>query len=233
MPDAITGHDEDGDGIPDALDNCPHVANPDQTDRDGDGVGDACDPNPDTPTEHFALFDPLLTNPFSFSPGDLTTIPDAVIANGSADEIMFSLPLQISDDLIQIGGEITYLGDPNDQQIAMSNMFSTTTPFDYAELFESGAQRYVAITHFDGTTYDNLTVTGITSDIPTGAFTFAWSPSTTAQQAKVAAGFAGALAAQAGAALDETPAGPTVSIAIAHLTVQIDYIVAIETVPGS
>ncbi len=35
--------DTDGDGIPDALDNCPFVSNPDQKDTDGDGVGDACD----------------------------------------------------------------------------------------------------------------------------------------------------------------------------------------------
>jgi hypothetical protein len=35
--------DTDGDGIPDHLDNCPKVANADQTDSDGDGVGDACD----------------------------------------------------------------------------------------------------------------------------------------------------------------------------------------------
>jgi hypothetical protein len=37
------GPDQDGDGIPDATDNCPTVANPTQTDTDGDGVGDACD----------------------------------------------------------------------------------------------------------------------------------------------------------------------------------------------
>ena len=35
--------DTDGDGIPDQLDNCPFVFNPDQFDRDNDGVGDACD----------------------------------------------------------------------------------------------------------------------------------------------------------------------------------------------
>jgi len=35
--------DSDGDGIPDAVDNCPSVANPAQSDSDGDGVGDACD----------------------------------------------------------------------------------------------------------------------------------------------------------------------------------------------
>src|SRR5438093_1669099 len=36
--------DQDGDGVCEADDDCPLVANPDQADADGDGVGDACDP---------------------------------------------------------------------------------------------------------------------------------------------------------------------------------------------
>jgi hypothetical protein len=35
--------DTDGDGVPDQLDNCPLVFNPDQSDTDHDGTGDACD----------------------------------------------------------------------------------------------------------------------------------------------------------------------------------------------
>lgn len=35
--------DTDGDGVADASDNCPFLANPQQTDTDGDGIGDLCD----------------------------------------------------------------------------------------------------------------------------------------------------------------------------------------------
>jgi sugar lactone lactonase YvrE len=40
--------DTDGDGIADAADDCPAVANADQADADRDGRGDACDNCPDT-----------------------------------------------------------------------------------------------------------------------------------------------------------------------------------------
>lgn len=43
------GPDADGDGRPDACDNCPTVPNPDRADADCDGVGDACDCEPNSP----------------------------------------------------------------------------------------------------------------------------------------------------------------------------------------
>ncbi len=59
--------DSDGDGVPDAIDNCPavpnglaeaaipHVGN--QTDSDGDGEGDACDPDDDNDSSGLTLID--------------------------------------------------------------------------------------------------------------------------------------------------------------------------------
>lgn len=42
--------DADGDGVADATDNCPTVANADQANNDGDALGDACDPDDDNDT---------------------------------------------------------------------------------------------------------------------------------------------------------------------------------------
>jgi hypothetical protein len=42
--DASAEPDADGDGVPDATDNCPRVANPDQSNHYGDARGDACEP---------------------------------------------------------------------------------------------------------------------------------------------------------------------------------------------
>lgn len=39
----VDGSDVDFDGVPDELDNCPLVPNPDQVDTDEDGLGDVCD----------------------------------------------------------------------------------------------------------------------------------------------------------------------------------------------
>jgi len=44
--DVVTVEDSDGDGIPDAEDNCPERKNVDQADSNGNGQGDACEISP-------------------------------------------------------------------------------------------------------------------------------------------------------------------------------------------
>jgi len=71
--------DADGDGVPDATDNCPAIPNPDQANRDGDALGDACDPpdvNPDADGDGV----PNITD---LCPGTASGTP--VAADGCAD----------------------------------------------------------------------------------------------------------------------------------------------------
>ena len=66
--------DTDGDGIPDAQDNCPAVSNASQSDTDGDGIGNACDPN---------SFEPVANND-SYSTNQntlLTVLQPGVLGN--------------------------------------------------------------------------------------------------------------------------------------------------------
>jgi hypothetical protein len=53
-------HDEDDDNVGDVCDNCPHIANASQANAmDGDSVGDACDPNPTLGGDSIARFLPM------------------------------------------------------------------------------------------------------------------------------------------------------------------------------
>lgn len=75
LRDSLREIDSDGDGIPDILDNCPNVPNPDQADTNGNGIGDACDPDIDGDglpnwweVLHFG--GPTAANPHDDSDGD-------------------------------------------------------------------------------------------------------------------------------------------------------------------
>lgn len=59
--------DDDGDGVPDAIDNCPLVANGNRKDTDGDGLGDACDPDIDNDGVSNGTDNcPFVANPFQW-----------------------------------------------------------------------------------------------------------------------------------------------------------------------
>jgi thrombospondin type 3 repeat protein len=65
--------DTDRDGIPDASDNCPLLANAAQFDSDADGIGDACDSTP-LPVPVPAPLPSCLLNGVSYPQGQRTTV---------------------------------------------------------------------------------------------------------------------------------------------------------------
>jgi hypothetical protein len=70
------GPDSDGDGTSDLCDNCPSVANPDQTDTDFDGLGDVCNDSLDTDGDEFR---DVIDN--------CSVTPNADQADGDADNV--------------------------------------------------------------------------------------------------------------------------------------------------
>ena len=56
--------DDDGDGVPDTVDNCLLLRNPNQTDFDGDGTGDGCDLDADGDTVHNQLEEIAGSDPY-------------------------------------------------------------------------------------------------------------------------------------------------------------------------
>jgi len=129
--------DWDGDGIPNEIDNCPWVYNPDQLDSDGDGKGDACDPCPFFP-----------------NPGDMRCPLEAMTSIRNAREIIAvdcgtSASCDGTTDML-VSGRVTgvvrnpatagnsgfFIQDPNAASPAYSGIFVTTgsTVPDYIAL---------------------------------------------------------------------------------------------------
>jgi len=90
--------DDDGDGVPDAVDQCPDRRNPAQYDGDGDGVGDVCD-----------------AAPFECAPEPRTDCKQPVVA-GKAVLVMKDKADDAKDGLVWkwSSGEATSLADLGD-----------------------------------------------------------------------------------------------------------------------
>jgi hypothetical protein len=116
-PRVIPPPDRDGDGIPDYLDNCPSVPNPDQSDIDRNGVGTACQegveipPPPPPPTP--PAFDYKLLGTFGPSRRPIAAFArDGEIVNVRVGETFGGKFI-----LLHIGiesADIGYVGFPND-----------------------------------------------------------------------------------------------------------------------
>jgi hypothetical protein len=153
------GHDEDGDGIDDACDVCPHVADADQLDGDGDRVGDACDPDPVTPRQHIVLFDPFTQPTAAWVYYLGTSVSNDVLhvpgAGGAAGARLVAPP---AVDTYAISARIVTVGtDPAGQDINIQVGPVGVPGAYYCELFQQGGTLHFAATYtLDDMTYMHL-----------------------------------------------------------------------------
>jgi hypothetical protein len=143
------GHDEDGDGIDDALDNCPHIAGS-TADGDGDGVGDLCDPHPGTPGDSIGLFSGLGpgTSPFSDIIG-FTEEPDGIRHVGDAS---LFLTRSFGTARIEIGFDILAIIGTGQHQIG-AGVDRCADPYYFAELNDNNGAtvHHCAVFSYDPT----------------------------------------------------------------------------------
>ena len=220
------GHDEDGDGIDDACDVCPHIANPDQADRDGDGVGDVCDPHPDDPIDRIAFFDPFTTMlPQWTFMGNGTYSGDAIIVQGG--DWSASLAYATTDDLYAIGGKVTATGSDATQQVSLQIAGGASGSY-YCELYVDAGTDYLQLTYtYDGT---NFTHDGSVPLATLDGASFAMSYSQ--EQGMLACD--GSVAGSNGSASGPTPSGippATAFVQTVDLDMELDYFIQIHSDP--
>jgi len=146
------GHDEDGDGIDDACDGCPHVADPAQLDGDGDGVDDVCDPQPLVPDETIALFDPFLQPQSHFAPLGAAlsaSYTDRLEVDARGSAALFELAAAPANDHFAMAGSI---GASNGAGQVTIFVHSSATAYFYCELVNAASD-----VNFDlAYTYDSM-----------------------------------------------------------------------------
>ncbi len=153
------GHDEDGDGVPDTLDVCPHLPGS-QEDADGDGVGDDCDFAPMSPDQTIALFVTFEggTHPFVTSgSGVIAPQADALRFSGVDNQLALALPAFSEARVTASADILAVTGMSNEQVQLYISVGPDTQPHDYVELNQGNSTFQVAaITRFDGSTYVTL-----------------------------------------------------------------------------
>jgi hypothetical protein len=145
-----TSHDEDGDGIPDADDPCPHVAG-DATDTDGDGVGDNCDINPTAANEHWVLFSTMQPGDTAFD--SLTGLGQEADSVRSASDSAPALTMTLASVRIDMGWDVHGVVGTGQHQIALGvDQDVAPTPYYFGELNDNGMGFHdAALVSYDST----------------------------------------------------------------------------------
>jgi hypothetical protein len=160
------GHDEDADGVDDACDTCPQLAD-NQADSDGDGIGDACDLAPTA--QMVVMFDPFATirPEWTFFGG--TIMNDSYVVNslgGGAGATLLQPPP--GRETFEISGVV--LATTGQPQITIG-IYETTDRKYYCELYDNGSSHQLQLTYtFDGASFFNLGTVVFAQRLTSGPF---------------------------------------------------------------
>lgn len=224
VPDIGTiGHDEDGDGIGDVVDLCPHVVG-DGADGDGDGVGDACDPDP-TLENRIRVFSSLRTgdHPFS-SVMDLVQEDDGLRYTGLSLHLV--VPQPMANARFELGFEVVGLVGTDQHQIA-SGIEAGTQPYYFVELNENLGSRNVSVISYDNTNGYVSLDTVLHGGIHPGVGILRSDVATTPPRFSVVTGWTGELYS-ATAAVPGFVGGSDIRVVVNGLDVVLRYVVIID-----
>jgi len=221
------GHDEDGDGIDDACDGCPHIADPEQIDSDGDGVDDICDPNPTVPTESIVRFDPFTSlRPMWTISGAVPTIDgDSATIDALGSDSVIELDDPPTTDYFEFGGAIG-AAQPPDVQVEIY-VKGPQSGYYYCELYDHGGSTInfdLAYT-LDGTSYATGPVTNLQAPLANAPYVISLDqrPPNVGCGTKWPPGDTNREPIPTGLAADR------VALHVIHAQVRIDYFIQIHT----
>ena len=148
---APVGHDEDGDGVDDACDGCPHLVD-DQRDRDGDGVGDACDPEPTVGRQSIAMFDPLIAPNARWTLDNATIDATGLHMTGTTGYANAQMTLGTTSDVMIVG--VRASGAPASSYHVQISAGLDSTQYFYCERYANAVSELIQLTYtLDGNNY--------------------------------------------------------------------------------
>ena len=226
-------HDEDADTIGDVCDPCPHLAGT-ALDSDADGVGDACDPQPTIAKQRLTFFDPFTSALPPWDPtSGLAVVGDQMRISGSAAT---RLALTNGELRIITAGTITAVGAQTPHQLVIAFGFNSGgANFHYCETYDTGGTSGgIKITEAASGTYTGRDSTSYIGVLPIGAWSMQIDESVAAQRIDLGARLGGmaypALSASTSAAPVLTT-GSYLVVSAENMDISFDYFVAIETLP--